>query len=175
MLVLVLVAVGAAGYFSYQARQDKTDYSAIEAKPRKTSTPVVSSDEAAPTTSNTTTQYVNGATLELDKTVGNLLYWNLTNENINLSSESLLAMEKQLYGDQTLWCKANDYPLGRVSVRDESGVFPGYTLIKKLDSGKYLSYADDSPQSFCYKNRDKLRSMIEQQVGHLKAALPNAR
>lgn len=128
-------------------------------------------DETEPTLN---VQYAGGVSIVLPEDFGTLLSWASTSEIANLSSEKVLSKEKELYGDAELVCQARDYALGRISVKDESTPYPGHKLVKKLASGQYLFYADDSKDSACYK-RAKLRNLIANQVEDLKTALKSVK
>jgi type II secretory pathway pseudopilin PulG len=194
LLLVIAAIISGAGFFVYSANKRDQRASTRESEQVSTqgSIETETSEEAQPEeekvadrkevppaeeveTKNTWT--VNGATFKLDKSLGDLLVWNLTAENVNLSSSTLLEQEKKEYGDATLHCKANSYPLGRISVRDESTPYPGFVLVKKLDSGKYLYYQDDgmSSSSSCAIYRPKLKGMQEEQIAAIKAALKEAK
>jgi hypothetical protein len=143
-------------------QEDTTTQEAIE---EEGSTSVESSKNYA---------YVDELSFNVDKSLGTVLSWALTSENYNISSSSLLDKEKAMYGDVSLVCTANNYPLGRISVRNSSTPYPGFALVKKLESGKYVYYQDDGMTSECYSTRIELRDMIAEQVDFIKAGLGQA-
>jgi len=177
IIILILALLGTLGFIFWQnfikpdsavantgkgQREDITTQKAIE---EKGSTSVEPSKNYA---------YVDGVSFNVDKSVGTVLSWALTSENYNISSSSLLDKEKATYGDTNLVCTANNYPLGRISVRNSSTPYPGFVLVKKLESGKYVYYQDDGMTSECYSTRTELRDMIAEQVDFIKEGLDQA-
>jgi len=182
LLLLIIVGLFAVtGYYVWHTKQtaDKTlqvSNSTAPAQSVKKQAQEQQDSAATPEpTKTTTTQYINGASLDIPNSMGTILTWQRTAEISNISSSSLLQKEKDQFGDAALYCEANDYALGSIAVKDSSTPYPDETLIKKLDSGKYLFYEDTSKSSFCYKNRTALQSTINSQVQSIKDALQQAK
>lgn len=119
--------------------------------------------------------YINGVSFPVPNELTDLLTWALTSEGTNLSSQTLLNKEKELYGDNTLFCKAQDYPLGRVYIKDDSNPYPGNVLVKKLKSGKYL-FIDSFqvPNNSNCDQRSQLKDLRSELMNKLKTALNQA-
>lgn len=129
-------------------------------------------EETAP--KNTLTWVVNGAIFEISSdSIGALLTYNLRKDTTNLSSSTLFQKEVDVYGKNEN-CYAQDFPLGRISVRDEKVNFEGYKFVKKLKGNRYLYYVADGKASSCYRERPALRKMIRQQINQLEEALQGA-